>query len=416
MFTPIVECLDHSTFEVMENIPSPAVPSTRAMMAPLVSMTVVQTMVTTAGFSVPVFAVPLARDLGIAPGTVGFYMSAVFSAAMVGAILGGHGVRRFGAIRMVQLALASAALALLTLSAGVLALVVLAALLMGLAYGPPTPASSHILARTTPPRLMPIVFSIKQTGVPAGGALAGLLVPPMVLAWGWRGASIAIAVVCLAAIPILQPLRRRLDHDREPNARFHGGFFGPIRLVLGEPTLRRLAFLSFLFSAVQMSMTAYLVTYLIEVVGLDLVAAGLVLAATMLAGVAGRIVWGAASGTVLDARRLLIALGIAMSGASLLTAGFEPGWPPLALYATAVLFGATAIGWNGVLLAELARAAPSGQAGVATAGAVFATFGGVAVAPGLFGLLLAVGAGYTGGFVMLALIALIGAGLAVCRG
>ena len=397
----------------MEIIPSPAVPSARAMMVPLVTMTVVQTLVTTAGFAVPVFAVPLARDLGIDPGTVGFYMSAVFSTAMFGAILGGHGVRRFGAIRMVQSALAAAALALATLSLGVLALVVPAALCMGLAYGPTTPASSHILARTTPPRLMPIVFSIKQTGVPLGGALAGLLVPPMVLAWGWRGASIAIAAVCLAAIPILQPLRRRLDHDRAPGARFQGGFFGPLRLVLGQSTLRRMALLSFSFSAVGMTMIAYLVTYLIEVVGLDLVAAGMVLAAAQLAGVAGRIVWGAASGAIIDARRLLIVLGLAMSGASLVTAGFAPGWPPLALYGTAVLFGATAIGWNGVVLAEFARIAPPGQAGLATAGAVFVTFGGIVFAPALFGLLLALGIGYTGGFVMLALMALIGVGLAM---
>lgn len=391
----------------------PAVPSTRTMMVPLFSMTVVQTVVTTAGFSVPVIAVPLSRDLGIDPGAVGFYMTAVFSTAMVGAILAGHGVRRFGAIRMAQLALALAALAMLTLSSGVLALVVFAALFMGLAYGPPTPASSHILARTTPPRLMPIVFSIKQTGVPLGGALAGLLVPPMVLLWGWRGATLAIAAVCLAAIPILQTLRRRLDHDREPNAQFHGGFFAPIRLVLGEPRLRRMAFLSFSFSAVQMTMIAYLVTYLIEVVRLDLVAAGMVLAAAQLAGVAGRIFWGAVSGTLLDARRLLIGLGIAMSGATLLTAGFGPTSPPWALYSTAILFGVTAIGWNGVLLAEFARVAPPGQAGLATGGVVFVTFGGIAVAPGLFGLLLAGGFGYTSGFTMLAVIALIGAGLVV---
>jgi predicted MFS family arabinose efflux permease len=385
------------------------------MMVPLVTMTIVQTMITMAGFSVPVFAVPMAHDLGIAPGTVGFYMSAVFSAAMVGAILGGHGVRRFGAIRMVQIALASAALALSTLSWGALLLIVPAAMFMGLAYGPGTPASSHILARTTPPRLMPLVFSIKQTGVPAGGALAGLLVPPMVLAWGWRGACLAIAAVCLIAIPLLQPLRRPLDHDRQPGLKFQGGFFGPIRLVLGEKVLRRMAIQSFMFSAVQMSMIAYLVTYLIEVVRLDLVEAGLVLAAAQIAGVVGRIFWGAVSGTLLTPRHLLITLGFAMTGASLLTAGFAPDWPPLALYGTAILFGATAIGWNGVLLAEFARAAPPGKAGLATGGVVFVTFAGIAIAPGLFGLLLAAGLGYTSGFVMLAMMALIGTGLALRR-
>lgn len=391
------------------------VPSARAMMTPLVSMTLVQVIVCMAGFSVPVYAVPMARDLGIASSMVGFYMSAVFSTAMVSAILCGQGVRRFGSIRMVQAALVAAALAQGGFALGVLPLAVAGALVMGLAYGPPTPSSSHILARTTPPRLMPLVFSIKQTGVPAGGALAGLVVPPLVLLWGWRGAALAIAAVCLATIVLLQPFRARMDADRDPDARFDGGFFGPLRLIFGSPALRRLSLMSLSFSAVQMSLIAYLVTYLVEELGLDLVNAGMVLAAAQVAGVSGRIFWGAVSDTVIDARRLLILLGVAMTGASLVLAASAPGWPLAVLYATAILFGATAIGWNGVMLAEFARVAPPGQAGVATGGVVFVTFGGIVIAPAIFGLLLAAGAGYVGGFIMLAVFAVIGTGFLLGR-
>ena len=43
------------------------------------------------------------------------------------------------------------------------------ALLIGIAYGPSPVASSHILARLTPPAWMNLVFSAKQTGVPIGG-------------------------------------------------------------------------------------------------------------------------------------------------------------------------------------------------------------------------------------------------------
>ena len=66
-------------------------------------------------------------------------------------------------------------------------------------------------------------------------------------------------------------------------------------------------------------------------------------------------------------------------------------------------------------MAEIARIAPPGQAGLATGGAVFVTFAGIAIAPALFSLLLAGGFGYTSGFVMLALIALIGVALATGR-
>ena len=45
-------------------------------------------------------------------------------------------------------------------------------------------------------------------------------------------------------------------------------------MVLGQPSLRALAACSFLFSAVQVSTTAYMVTYLNESLGMTLLAAG----------------------------------------------------------------------------------------------------------------------------------------------
>jgi NADH dehydrogenase/NADH:ubiquinone oxidoreductase subunit G len=49
--------------------------------------------------------------------------------------------------------------------------------------------------------------------------------------------------------------------------------------------------------------------------------------------------------------------------------------------------GASAIGWNGVFLAEIARLAPAGQASVATGGTLCITFLGVVLGPPLFGVL-----------------------------
>src|SRR5690606_15909389 len=70
----------------------------------------------------------------------------------------------------------------------------LGALLIGLGYGPITPASSHLLARTTPAHRMSFVFSIKQTGVPLGGALAGIVVPNLAALAGWQWAFLAVAL------------------------------------------------------------------------------------------------------------------------------------------------------------------------------------------------------------------------------
>ena len=384
-------------------------PSVRTVLAPLISMTVFQVMVTMAILTLPVFAVRLGADLGVPASWVGIYMSVVFSAAMIGAILGGPAVKRFGAIRLAQICLVLAGVGLLGLTVGTLVAVVFSALILGAAYGPPTPVSSHILARTTPPHLIPIVFSLKQTGVPAGGALAGVVVPLLVLLWGWQGAASAVAVACFCVALGLQPLRRHLDGDRDPHAQIGRDPFAPLRLVMGDAGLRRMSLLSFTYSSVQMSLIAYLVTFMVTEVHYSLIAAGAILAVAQIAGVIGRVAWGAVSGTLVSPRILLALLGFLMSAAAAATAHFDPTWDPWIIYGIAAVFGATAIGWNGVFLAELALVAPKGQAGVATGGSVFVTFAGVVISPALFAGLVALGFGYKGGFLLLSAMGLTGA-------
>src|SRR4029079_18591922 len=79
-------------------------------------------------------------------------------------------------------------------------LLVLAAIIVGLGYGPITPASSHLLQRTESPSRLALTFSIKQTGVPAGVALAGALLPAATLAIGW-GPAVPIVAPRPAPVP-----------------------------------------------------------------------------------------------------------------------------------------------------------------------------------------------------------------------
>lgn len=389
--------------------------SLRPVLAPLGAMFAMQTMMSLAGMAAPVFAVELAADIGVPAGWVGLYMSCLFVVAMFSGVLGGGVVERLGAVRVAQVCLVIAAVALSVMTLAGVTWVILAALMIGFAYGPPTPASSHVLARTTPPKWMPVVFSLKQTGVPAGGALAGAVVPPIVIVFGWKGAAFAVAAVCLVLALGLQALRGRLDADRDRSKPLGRDLAGPLRLVLRTPALRRLAFLAFAYSSVQMSLVAYLVTFLVEAGHRSLVVAGAVLAATQVSGIVARVIWGAVSGTLLSPRALLTILGIVMSAASVAVAMFSPGTPVWVLYAVGVLFGVTAIGWNGVMLADLARISPPGKAGAATGGSVFITFAGVVVSPALFTAILASGLGYGAGFVMLAGFGLMGAALAYCH-
>ena len=378
--------------------------------------TAAQAMVSMALLTLPAMAPAVARALAVPSTLVGAYVALCYFAAMLSSLVGGTLVRRLGAIRVSQLGLGLCAVGLALCALPWLPAVALGALCIGAGYGPITPASSHLLALTTPAHRMSLVFSIKQTGVPAGGMLAGALVPGLSLWLGWQGTLLAVAGVCALCAALAQPLRAALDADRQPAQPLAlQALFKPIGMVLGQPSLRALAACSFLFSAVQVSTTAYMVTYLNESLGMTLLAAGAALSVSQLAGVVGRIAWGAVADRGLGPRNTLMLLATLMMAGSVLTALLQPQWPTLLIWAIVALLGASAIGWNGVYLATVARQAPPGQAGVATGGTLLFTFMGVVCGSPAFGALAGASGSYRIAFAALALPAALALGLLVWR-
>ena len=367
----------------------------------------IQVMTSLSMLAVPVLASTAAADVGVSATYVGIYVSLVYFGAMIASLFGGSLVLRFGAIRVSQVCLLFCGAGLATAILATPAALVAAALLIGCGYGPVTPASSHVLAKTTPPHLTGLIFSLKQTGVPLGGALAGIVVPPLVLAAGWRMALAVIAVVCLVLAFLAQPTRRRLDDERDPGRRLGlGALFAPLKLVVGKPQLRGLAFASLCYATVQMCLMGFLVNYLVRDLAMSLVEAGATLAVAQTGGVIGRVVWGFIADRWIAPRRMLGLLGLMMAIGASLASAFTTAWPIPLLYAACLLFGAAAIGWNGVHLAQIARLAPGGKVGLATGGTLFFSYFGVFAGPPLFGALVGAGLSYGGAYLLLVVPAL----------
>ena len=105
-----------------------------------------------------VLAPEIGRDLGIAPKLVGVFVGILYAASMGASLASGMFIERHGPIRVSQVCVlfcagGAALVALGTMWPGVALLaLVLAALVMGIGYGPITPSSSQILAG---PRLRP---------------------------------------------------------------------------------------------------------------------------------------------------------------------------------------------------------------------------------------------------------------------
>lgn len=389
----------------------------------------VQILTATALIAPSVIAPAAAGDLGVAPQAIGLFVSIAYFAAMLSGLATGGLIARFGALAVCQgavviaglgLALGKVAtLAMVPLAVSPLIVLVLAGLLVGAAYGLVNPVSSHILARHTPPGAMALVFSIKQTGVPIGGAIAGAVVPTLVLVMGWPNALPALGAVCVLAAFALRPARaviadapqaREAAAARAPFAyrwrRALEGMIGPIRLALSQPRLRDLAIVSLGYASAQLVFIAYFVSHLTLQLGLSLVTAGVVYAFGHGAGIVGRIVWGAVADRWLAPRTTLAALGVVSAACAALTALFSDAWPLAGVVAVALLYGASAVGWNGVFLAEVARSAPPGQVGAATGGTQFFTFGGAMAGPPVFTALVSATGSYAWGFAFFALVPL----------
>ena len=357
----------------------------------LVATLAVQVLVSMALLALPVVAPVVAKAIDIPTTYLGAYVALVYLAAMVASLLGSAAVKRWGAIRLSQVGLSCSGLGLCLCAVPHPAVIALGAVFIGLGYGPITPASSHLLIKSTPPQQLSLVFSLKQTGVPLGGMIAGALIPTLDLLVGWQLAFILSGVACGLCAWSVQPLRAGLDDDRNPAVKLSlvSSLVQPLRLVLRHKNLKNLAAVSFLFAVCQMSLMAYMVTFLYEDLGWSLIAAGAALTAAQAGGVVGRILWGYISDKWLGALPMLMVVTILMALGAVGCALLRPDSSPWLLFAVLIVFGATAVGWNGVYLAEVERQAPSGQASLATGGALCITFLGVVTGPSLFGVLAA---------------------------
>lgn len=354
-----------------------------------------------------VIAPAIIADLRLEAAWIGIYFGVMALSALVAQLGCGSFIVRYGALRVSQIALvmltAGAALAAL----GTPVPLILSAVIGGGGGAVSTPASSHLLSRCTSLRYLPLVFSIKQTAVPAGLLLAGVLGPPLTEWSSWRVTMLLCAAACAVLAVVLQPLRRIFDTDRVPTRRFRfSDFKATLTVVLATPGLRALSFACLAFNGVQTVFTAYFVTYL-TTIGYTPVAAGFLFSVAVAVAVPGRILWGWIGSSYVTPSLVMAGLALGMAGSAALLALSSAGWPVLLVGLVACVLSATALSWHGVLLAETASASPEDMRGGVTGGVL--SFGqvGALVLPLIYSGFLDLTGSYGIGFIVCGLPALL---------
>jgi MFS family permease len=299
-----------------------------------------------------VIAPAIITDLALDAVWVGIYFAVTAGASLIAQLGCGSFIVRYGALRMSQMSLVFLSAGIAMAAAGTALMLILSAIVCGAGGAVSTPSSSHLLSRVSSARYLPLVFSIKQTAVPAGLLLAGLLGPQLTEWEGWRATMLYSAAACAVFAVMLQPLRRVFDTDRVPTRSFRfSDFRTTLASVLGTPELRAMSFACLAFNGLQAVMTAYFVVYLVTL-GYTPVAAGFVFSVAVAVAVPGRIFWGWLGSTHVSPRMMMAGLALGMAGSSALLGLCSPGWPTIVVALIGCALSATALSWHGLLLAE----------------------------------------------------------------
>lgn len=382
--------------------PSAGLPAADRQVRLVATLTLAMATSTFMGFAFGALAPFVAADLDLSRTAVGGLISLVYAVGALGSPTAGRLVDRYGGGRVILALFALWIVVALAVAAPVgLPALLVAAAVAGVPVALGNPASNQLTAAHVGASRQGVVTGVKQSGVQLGAFAAGVLLPPLAAAAGWRAAIAATALLGVAGLALGWPvLRARSGHG--------GGGSGT-----GSPL--RVGALTAYAGAMGLgvgAVTAHLPLYVVLDLGGTEVTGGRVAALAGLAGVAARIAWGRAADRTVH--RTSATLRWLAAGAVLATAGYAAAdvigaW---VLWPAATLFGVTAVAWNAVGMLALVRDVDVRQSGRAAGRVLLAFNGGLLVGPLAYGAAVdltgrtSVGWGVLGaGFAIAALVA-----------
>lgn len=350
-------------------------------------------------------------ELGLTKMEVGLFSSAIFVGSWGVLLVAGAITDRVGVRRMISVGQVAAGSVMLTMAAAgsfVQALLVMFA--VGMARGAIVPAASKAIMDWFPRSTRGSAMGVKQTGMPIAGILAAAILPALGLALGWRVAIALVGLLVIVAGGVTfalyrDPIRPGPVEAREEGMRANVGH------LLRNPGLWTVSLMAVLFVSAQLAMIAYIPLYFMEVVLVSavpdpstrIVAAGGFLALCQLGGIAGRVFWGVLSDRLFRGRRRpVLAIAGALSALLSLSMGYlQPDMPLWVLSGLLILYGITAIGWNGVYHVLMVETAGARHAATGVALSMSLSQVGTIGGPPLFGFVVDLAGAYRPAWLLL---------------
>lgn len=359
--------------------------------------------------SMPIFltatmAIRLRDDLGIGEEALGALLSIFSIGAAVTAPIMGRLAERLGPGPSLRSAAALSGAVMLSIAVIAQSWLAIAGLLVagGIAATLMQSSSNLWLARTIEDRRMGLAFGLKQSGGPTAALLAGVAVPVLALAFGWRWTFAGFGAFAVLAV-LSVPRTGLRGVGRTAPSREGDVDLGPLLVLTAAAAVS---------TALSAAFTGFAVTAAVQQGGISESAAGVVFALGALTGVAARVALGhwvdRRPGTRFGVPAMLVAAG------GLGFAVLSQGSGSLAAFMFAVPFSfATVWGWVGVFNYAVTRSnstSPAAATGITLVGSNV----GVIAGPALFGFLFA--RSFTAAWLTAAVGSLLGAALMTAGG
>lgn len=350
--------------------------------------TVAQVGVAVIRLGIPALIPFIRQDLGLDRTQVGFISSILNAGSAAAGIPTGRTVDRFGERLVLGYGAICSGLVILGVSAASSFAMLLPILVAtGLLTTTSVPAGGKVVARWFRNTERGTAMGIRQMGVPLGGAIAAVTLPPLALLTSWQF-SLSVAGVCAILIGVAA-----LHLYREPPDAQHGHEHGQrtgVKALLARNDIRAVLIYAFLFGAGQWCYLTYLTLYLTEAINLSVVAAGTLLAVGQICGALGRVGWGLVSDRLFGGQRrpALLVVGVLAMLMTLGMAMMSPNTPFFVIAAIVALLGLSLLGWNGLTHTLASELAGTRVAGVAVGMTNSVGFLGVMLLPPVFGALV----------------------------
>lgn len=350
-------------------------------------------------YGLPVL-IPVLRAEGLSLSEAGMIVGAPSAGMLFTLVLWGWFADRYGERLTMSLgqSLAGAALATTALTHATLPVVGLMLGVAGALGSAANSASGKVVLGWFPAERRGMAMAFRQAAQPLGIAIAALLLPPVALHYGLRGALGVLAAICLVTSAVVA-----LFVVDPPRGGVSGSANGanPYRLA----DLWRIHGAAMLLVVPQFVTAAFTYDYLVGSRGWHPSTAGAVLAGVQIFGALCRIACGRWSDAVGSRLRPMRQLALVNGAAMLLTGsamGLDSSWSPAMLIAALVI----AMTGNGLAFTAVAELAGSAWAGRALGVHNMVQNMVAAVTPAVFGAIIS-GSGYAVGIAVAAAFALI---------